>query len=155
VTPGEYLRRRRLAAGLQLDALVCGIACSPRRRRPVTGADLPRIEARLRAAESDAPPLPLSQAELLVDHFAFDLGVYEQLLRLRSGQRLDPPRLCRGCACSVDDACLDPAGACAWAEEDLCTACAERAALCSELAEAFDWPDAPLPNDFPRQGEHP
>lgn len=31
---------------------------------------------------------------------------------------------CRECGCTDDDACITDTGPCAWAEDDLCTACA-------------------------------
>lgn len=40
--------------------------------------------------------------------------------------RLGP--VCRVCGCSEHDACFGPDGPCAWAEDDLCTACAGGAA---------------------------
>ena len=49
-------------------------------------------------------------------------GLWDDLefQRLRLGP---PPRACRVCGCTDDDACVTAAGACAWAEADLCTAC--------------------------------
>lgn len=33
-------------------------------------------------------------------------------------------RICRVCGCSELDACMTPAGPCAWVSEDLCSGCA-------------------------------
>lgn len=45
--------------------------------------------------------------------------------RPRTFLRVDLQRACRVCGCTDDHAC--PEG-CAWAEEDLCTACVEKGA---------------------------
>lgn len=35
-------------------------------------------------------------------------------------------RTCRECGCTDKRACMTPAGPCHWAEEDLCSACADK-----------------------------
>ena len=56
---------------------------------------------------------------------------------------VEPPRLCRICACSEADPCLGHRGACSWVDEDLCSACftyepADRLAIIQSAAAERD-----------------
>lgn len=113
MTPGRYLRARRIAARLTIDQVAI----------PATA---------VLAIEHDCRRPTDAELCVLSWSFRFDLGVLCDLMRGRS------PRLCRTCACSELDACIgkpardDVCGTveavvCHWIERDLCSACADRA----------------------------
>lgn len=121
MTPGTYLRTRREAAGVSIEQLLGKIGTVPhiseRERREW-----------LEALEADIARPDAFAIGALRRCFTFDGDVLDQLLdRQHFGERLPAPRLCRRCACSQDDACLDgsPGGTCGWAEYDLCTSCVD------------------------------
>ncbi len=119
LTPGAYLARRRQAAGLSIDDIAAMIATDPRLDQRARRAWLAQMEA-------DLSPISIESVTALSHCFAFSRLVLQRLgNHAREPERFDPPRVCRACACSELDACLSTEGpACAWAEDDLCTACA-------------------------------
>jgi hypothetical protein len=103
----------------------------------VVRLDRGNILAELEKIEASNAALSLAQAQVLRNIFAFDVGIYDQLLDRHLADELTRrtmplPQICRGCACSFFDPCLpDPSKgergeACHWAESDLCSACATK-----------------------------
>lgn len=140
MTPGTYLRKRREARGLTLAEAAGRLAA--RWNRPVSPAELARLEARFAAAEADRAHLDHGAAIELSDAVPLDPRVYVELVDLHADARcgLPEPQVCRECACSWHDPCLEPTAdglhrlPCAWADplaapdEALCTACERRLA---------------------------
>jgi len=131
--PGAYLARRRAAAGFTTpEELARRMGVSTLAIRRASEFEFAQLGARLRLAETDRQPLAPNQIRLVARFVPFAPDIYEQLVVLdraaRHGWRFAhgniEPQLCRVCACSWHDACVTDAGACAWAEADLCTACA-------------------------------
>lgn len=119
ITPGAYLKHRRTAAGLTPADIAARLHVEPY-----------RFDVRARAEwieliEADAQPMDVDLVVALREIYQFDLRVVLILSRIAQGFPANPPRLCRVCACSWEDPCIDTARntACAWAEPDLCTAC--------------------------------
>lgn len=143
MTPGTYLRKRREAAGISLDAAALTLSVDFESNRPkgiVYQADIVTFFGRLCAAENDADNLTVAQAAMLRRVYSFDMAVYEALLLRHYGCAVPIPQVCRECACSWNDPCHQPEhGPCAWSDHDpeLCTGCERR--------HAGEWPDAPLP----------
>jgi hypothetical protein len=85
---------------------------------------------------------------LLVDELmrAFADHLPELVLAAAGGAPLIPSRLgpvCRVCGCSQSDACGSGPYACAWAEPDLCTACAPEPARRDEEQSRTHHDDRP------------
>ena len=116
LTPGAYLKHRRTAAGLSIADVAARLATEPRWPEHIRAEQLELIEA-----DVLAPSFQTIVALRAV--FRFDLTVLERLVAIHAGADLRAPRLCRICACSEHDACLDGQGGCSWVEQDLCTAC--------------------------------
>jgi hypothetical protein len=126
--PGLYLRKRREAAALGVIQAAANMAALPWALRQTGRGETIRCANRLNAAEAGELPLSRPEAELLRNVFRFDVDVYFELLAIHLAgpeSGLVAPQVCRVCACSWCDPC--PAG-CAWAENDLCTACSARGA---------------------------
>ncbi len=141
--PGEYLRKRREAAGLTLGEVARQLAAM---QFGFIQLDRANLLAHLEKVEASDAGLTLAQAQVLRNIFAFDVGIYDQLLDRHLADELTRrtmpmPQICRGCACSFFDPCLpDPSrgeqdrssssaavgqdGPCHWAENHLCSACA-------------------------------
>ena len=128
MTPGNYLRLRREAAGLTMDDVVMLITPDERR--------WPLALVLTFAIELDEVVPSSSELEALRFAFPFDRYIFRQLVG-----RLDPkPEICGTCGCSALDACDDErAGPCAWATpaHDLCTACAASGASHQENDHAI------------------
>ena len=147
--PGAYLHRRRVVQGLTLAQAAANLALLAEARGHAD--ELPKLEARLRRAESDEEPLSLQQAALLRNVVSFDLDVYDRLLDRDladevTRRHLPLPHLCRTCAYSWHDPCEHDNGTlCAWsADEDaLCTRCEESAARNPKCAP-ISVPAAPI-----------
>ncbi len=125
ISPGTYLRLRREAAGLSAADVTAMIVTEPRLPEHELIYWLDRIEA-------DVVPATFRTIACLRCCFAFDIEVLEDLVAIQLAPAratiIPPPRLCRECACSERDACGDetaPSWACSWAEDDLCSACAD------------------------------
>lgn len=135
MSPGEYLRKRREAAGIsaaevarQLALMHFGNMTSPRAA----------ILAELERAEDSTMPLSLAQAQVLRNVFPLDAAIYEALAQHHfadqaSRAELTQPRVCAACACSWNDPCRIHARRgtsvidwpCSWSPDrpELCTAC--------------------------------
>lgn len=119
MSPGAYLRRRREAGGWSLDALALVTETTP----PVSSRSRQELLALI---EADEQPVTGDVVDTLADAFRLDRHVLIQLVALHAGAAIEPPRLCRRCACSWNGPCADASGAgCAWSTEDgdLCTSC--------------------------------
>lgn len=120
MTPGQYLRKRRLAARLSLDDVAAMVHTAPRL------GEVDRV-AWLRRVEDDIAALGADVVATLSDAFPFSRRVLQQLIDRRSyGAAIEAPRLCAHCACSDRDPCIDPhtGEACGWSGPDLCDRCA-------------------------------
>lgn len=115
-SPGAYLKHRRTAAGLDRSDVAAALATEPRIAQHARAEWIERIEAGI-------APASFSTIVALRRAYRFDLVVLAQLAAISLGAEIAPPRLCRICACSEADACASCDGACAWVEDDLCSAC--------------------------------
>ncbi|MES3093256.1 XRE family transcriptional regulator [Sphingomonas aerolata] len=116
MTPGAYLKHRRTAHGLGVHDVAAVLATEPRLAEHVRAEWLEQIEA-------DIVPMSFNTIVALRRAFTFDLDILAQLAAITMHSPVEPPRLCRICACSEADACLGHRGACSWIEHDLCSAC--------------------------------
>jgi hypothetical protein len=116
MTPGAYLKHRRTAHGLGVHEVAAVLATEPRLAEHVRAEWLEQIEA-------DIVPMSFNTIVALRRAFTFDLDILAQLAAIAMHSPVEPPRLCRICACSDADACLGHQGACSWIEHDLCSAC--------------------------------
>jgi len=103
VTPGQYLRLRREAAGIAIDALA--------------------IDETIVAAIENGERAPTDiQLQALTWSFPFSIAT---LLRLACNLEV---RACLGCGCTEWDPCVEADGrACCWVELDFCSSCAGKA----------------------------
>jgi hypothetical protein len=121
--PGTYIRKRREAAGLTLKQVVSWMADD--------GSGITRGEllGQLRTLESNEGPATAFSVEPLKGAFPFDPNVYLALVFFAGGAKVVLPPICRVCACSEFDACLDGSREpCGWAkvpadDAPLCTMC--------------------------------
>lgn len=122
LTPSDYLRLRRIAAGLSIADAARRLVESP--------ADRPRAEGFLRRLETPGrTALYRSTILHLLQAFPFDPDVYWQLAEEPPHRQ---PRICRGCGCSAHDRCSDAEGvACRWIAQDRCSACSEGGRPCA------------------------
>ncbi len=118
MTPANYLRLRRAAAGLTIAQVAERL--------------MPRVEFRsmtaafLRALETDGyTAKDRSHIERLAQVFPLDPEVYYQLVVEPTDRQ---PRICSGCGCSAYDPCTGPDGPCRWEAPDACGVCLDRAA---------------------------
>jgi len=118
LTPGQYLRTRREAAGLSIADVAERIATSPRWAQRLRRGWLDQIEA-------DEMPATFNTIVVLNQVIAFDLRVLVAL----SVEGHAVPRLCIVCACSEADPCDGLAVPCSWAADDRCSACPAEAPL--------------------------
>lgn len=121
MTPGTYIAKRREAAGLTREDVALAFD------------SVPAVSARARAEwlaqiEADIIPVPAGFIEAVSGVIAFDPAVLQALVdRHCASADIRPPLICKTCACSWEDPCIDASGrACAWANVagTLCTACA-------------------------------
>jgi len=136
MTPGAYLKHRRTAAGLGIHDVAAALATEPHLAQHVRAEWLEQIEA-------DIVPMTFNTIVSLRRAFAFDLDILAQLAAIAMRSPIEPPRLCRICACSEADPCLGHRGACSWVDEDLCSACftyepADRLAIIQSAAAEQD-----------------
>jgi len=122
LTPSDYLRLRRVAAGLSVADAARRLIESP--------ADQRRAEEFLRRLETPGrTALYRSTIAHLLQAFPFDPDAYWQLAE---EPRHRHPRICHGCGCSAHDRCSDAeGGACHWVEQDRCSACSQGARRCA------------------------
>jgi transcriptional regulator with XRE-family HTH domain len=119
MTPGTYLKKRRVAAGLSIIDLAAMVHTNPRWGGVDKVAWIDRIEHDVAALSPDV-------IATLADAFRFSRTVLGQLITIRSygEDAIDPaPRLCMTCGCSEQDACFDGHATCSWSGPDSCTAC--------------------------------
>lgn len=128
MTPGAYLQRCRQRAGKSLADVAAAIATEPRL------AEHARAEM-LQGIEADLTPARFDTLVVLCRVYSFDFDILAQLVRISLGADVDPPQICRVCACSEFDPCdVAPFGTCWWAEPDLCSRCGDpRPQLSPEL----------------------
>ena len=138
MTPGTYLRKRRVTAGFSIDHVAAGLDVLGRQYLQCCGDAAPwhpsilrrlTLRRRLRAAEENRLLFTLREVERLGLLIRLDPNVYEQLVDLHLAgpdSGLPEPHVCRSCACSFLDPCVDEHGTCGWARLDsgMCTACA-------------------------------
>lgn len=121
LSPGAYLRHRREAAMLSIADVADMFHTQPR------WSEIDRIDW-LGRIEADVEQPTFRTIVALRSCFSFDIDVLGDLVAIAHGAAIDPPRLCRICACSEHDACPDKLCAlglgCSWVEQDLCSACA-------------------------------
>lgn len=120
MTPGAYLKLRRVAAGLSLMDVAGMVSTNPRYGEIDKVAWIDRIERDIAALSPDV-------IATLSDAFRFSRQVLLQLITLRSfgPEAGEEPRICHLCGCTERDACVCPATheTCAWSGPDTCTAC--------------------------------
>ena len=116
LTPGAYLKRRRIASGRSLPDVAARLQTEPH----ITARE--RAEW-LEAMEADVAPLSLRTVVALHEVIPFDLLLLAQLVRVQLGLAIGAPRMCRVCACSEHDACTTHAPG-AWADDETCPTCA-------------------------------
>lgn len=121
MSPGTYLRQRREAAGLSLEAVALDVGTDPAWPAHERAAWLQLIEA-------DGAPIgdDVIRALVRVKPFMFSPTVLLCLDAIHRGEQRDAPQICRGCGCTWTDPCIDAAGVCcAWVADDptLCTSC--------------------------------
>ncbi|MDF1506435.1 hypothetical protein, partial [Roseisolibacter sp. H3M3-2] len=118
LTPGDYLRLRREAAGLTIEDVASRIDSWPH----VPHRD--RV-AWLKSIESGIAPLSPGNAILLRFVFRFDPIVLDALADIAAGAVIPAPDICRLCGCSEHDACGSAQEPCAWvdAAKTVCSTC--------------------------------
>lgn len=119
MTPGTYLQKRRVAAGLSIIDLAAMVHTNPRLGGIDKAAWIDRIEKDIAALSPDV-------IATLADAFCFSRTLLLQLITIRSFgvDAVDPePRICMMCGCSANDACFDGHASCAWSGPDSCSAC--------------------------------
>ena len=117
-TPGAYLKHRRTAAGLAIVDVAAQLVTEPRMAEHVRAEWIELIEA-------DVHPATFHTIVALRCAYPFSLDVLERLVAIHMGAPYKAPQLCRICACSECDPCVDTVAhsCCAWAGPDLCTGC--------------------------------
>jgi hypothetical protein len=129
-TPGLYMQKRREAAGLELDDLATILAGAGS-----GAADFRAQIVALEAHDLDAfsALTHLTLLDRLDGPIRYDRAVYFALVAAEDNPARPLPPICRGCACSWQDPCLEQTGEdlgpCGWAnagttEPPLCTRCA-------------------------------
>lgn len=121
MTPGTYLQKRRVAAGLSIMDLAAMVHTNPGLGGIDKVAWIERIEKDIAALSPDV-------IATLADAFRFSRTILLQLITIRSfgPDAIDPePRICIMCGCTDNDACCsaDRTQSCAWHSDDLCTFC--------------------------------
>lgn len=105
MAPGDYLTKRRRAAGLTLrEAAVALAALRPGVGAPIA-AMLPDRARMLGQAEADINPLAPRDIALLDHIYPVDLETYEALLCLKHGAVVPEPSLCPRCAARWSEPC--------------------------------------------------
>jgi hypothetical protein len=130
MTPGRYMRLRREARSLSIDAIATMIAAKPADRATV------RNELHMLECGDPSPDDYRGLVESLAGLFRFDPVIYSLLVdRAHDPEsELPLPAICRVCGCTWCDPCDPP---CSWAEIDLCTACVGRVPA-NDRGEATD-----------------
>ncbi|MEG8045202.1 hypothetical protein QP175_02610 [Sphingomonas aerolata] len=113
LTPAHYLRLRRVAAGLSVDAVARSISANNQAEARALVMLLETVGSTARYRET---------VEAVADAFPIDIDVYFQL---RDTPAEDHPRICRGCGCSESDPCIagDGSHTCDWCGPAMCSRC--------------------------------
>ena len=122
VTADRYLRLRREAAGLTILQAA----------RRMFGSDDGKVRIAVDLITALETPGVRAKVGMTLDRlslaFSFDADVYRQLAHDPAARH---PRVCFGCGCSQNDACVSAAGhdCCAWSPSSrdgaaICTRCA-------------------------------
>jgi len=118
IAPHDYIKLRRQAAGVTIADIAAKIATSPHVAEHIRAGWIELIEA-------GTMPASFATIVALRAHYRFDMAVLERLVAISLGATLPVPRLCRVCACSELDPCIEDGGfGCRWAAQDLCSSCA-------------------------------
>lgn len=114
---GIYIRRRREAAGLSVEAVAVICTSSP--------VELAAAIAAIEDAEADRVELDHADLQRLRGAFRFAPMVYRAL-----AQGISASEICHGCGCTQWDPCEHPVTrlGCGWADEAhaLCTVCRDK-----------------------------
>jgi hypothetical protein len=121
MSPGTYIMKRREAAGLSLDDVAARVGGDAAARADLR-ANLRRFEA------GDPGEYSGLIYQQLPGVFPFDRRVLAALVIAASNPAKVLPPICRVCACSDFDPCVDRTGPCGWTppvpgKQPLCTAC--------------------------------
>lgn len=119
MTPGTYLQRRRMAAGLAITDVAAVLATEPHLAEHARGEWIELIE-------TDIMPASFNTIVALRRAYSFDLAVLMELAAIALDVAITPPRLCSGCGCSDFNACMGHAGPCHWVDDALCSTCVTR-----------------------------
>lgn len=117
LTPGEYIAKRRQAAGLSVNDVAARIGTEPR------VSEIDRAEW-IGGIEDGTVSPTVTQLATLRRIFPFDEQVLARLAAIADGRTVAEPRVCSICACSRLDACRHTDHPCHWVAADLCSACA-------------------------------
>lgn len=135
MSPGTYMRKRREAAGLDLDRLSLMVAARHGDQSLGIAGSYAAARAyhrQIERLERDEPGDYLVLVDELRGAFHFDLGVYQHLVLLQADSSLPCSPICRRCACTWMDACVDELRrTCCWVsvpegEPPLCSHCRDR-----------------------------
>ena len=113
LTPARYLRLRRIAAGLSVDAVA----------RSISANNQAEARALVMLLETEGSTARYRETvDAFADAFPIDIDVYFQL---RDTPAEDHPRICRGCGCSESDPCVagDGSHTCGWRGPATCSRC--------------------------------
>lgn len=124
MTPSRYLRLRRRAAGITIRQAAARMF----------GSDAARVDIAISLITALETPGVRARIDLTLDRlriaFPFDPDVYRQLAHDPADRH---PRVCLGCGCTRDDACVSADGhtTCGWHDTSrpgaaICTRCAGR-----------------------------
>ena len=120
MSPARYIRLRREARGLSIDALAIMLGSTAAERADV------RNELQMLECGDPSPDDYRGLVESMAGIIRFDPVVYSLLVERAHDpeSELPLPAICRSCGCTWCDPCDPP---CSWAEADLCTACVSKA----------------------------
>lgn len=116
MTPGTYLKRRRMAASLAITDVAAVLATEPHLAEHTRGEWIELIEA-------DIMPASFNTIVALRRAYSFDLAVLTELAAFALAAPITLPRLCSVCACSDFNACMGHTGPCRWVDDNLCSRC--------------------------------
>jgi len=119
MSPGIYLSKRRVAAGLSLEDVAGAVSAHP----AIHAQD--RLDW-LKRIEEGVVEVTLDVARALLPVFPFNVVILGRLVALKGPhpEAIQPPRLCQICACSELNPCVGKNGrGCSWVDEDICSAC--------------------------------
>lgn len=122
ISPGTYLRKRRIAAGLTIQQAAPAI-----NEKSIYSPILRGImESAWDQAEKDIALFGSVGSIRIARALPFDSEIYDRLVAIRFGHNLPIPQICRSCGCSWNDPCIcADDGPCSWSVHDpeLCSVC--------------------------------